>query len=171
MKQVKGDIFNQVADAICIPTNGYVTKAGKAVMGAGIAKIAKEKFKDIDSALGKHLNKKGNIPTIIYETPKYKIVSFPVKPEFVKNNGENVISKAKDRFKLGDIVPGWAAKATYDLINESLCHLVKLTDDNKWEKVIIPFVGCGNGELDRKTVSSMLNILLDDRFILIDYEQ
>ena len=51
MKEISGDLFSltiiNFADAICITTNGVVKKTGKAVMGAGCALSAREKFKNM----------------------------------------------------------------------------------------------------------------------------
>ena len=78
-----GDIWSEdgAADAIVVTTNGFVTKDGRGVMGAGIAKQAKDRFPGIEEELGKHLRANGNVPGIIGETADgTKIVSFPTKP-------------------------------------------------------------------------------------------
>ena len=38
MKEIRGDLFTQEADTICITTNGFVKANGECVMGRGCAK-------------------------------------------------------------------------------------------------------------------------------------
>lgn len=61
MKTAKGfaNIFDLGGDAICVTTNGMIKNDGLAVMGAGIAKEADNKYK-IARTLGQKLRETGN---------------------------------------------------------------------------------------------------------------
>ncbi len=54
MQLAQGDmwsVFGQ-ADLFLVTTNGVITRSGKLVMGAGIAKSARDRFPGLDQALG-----------------------------------------------------------------------------------------------------------------------
>jgi len=162
--------YDGVADAICITTNGYVTKDGRAVMGRGIAKEAKERLPGIDLELGRLLKEEGNVPHILGMLPGGSlIVSFPVKPESVLYDGGNVVEHIKRRWKLkkGQVVPGWAAKADLFLIFKSAILLREMADRHSWKQVILPRPGCRAGELDWELVKPVIKDVLDDRFLII----
>ena len=86
MIEIVGDLFNLNGGTdITIPTNGVVGVNGRAVMGAGVALIAKQSFENIDLVLGKQIKKYGNIPTYIggfisnINKEHYNVFSFPTK--------------------------------------------------------------------------------------------
>jgi len=146
MKELTGDMFStkiiSFADALCVTTNGFSKKNGRAVMGRGNAKQAKDLYKNIDLEFGNLLKKNGNIVQILRMNP-IPIISFPVKHN-------------------------WWEKADLELIRRSTFELVKLTDENNWKKIILPRPGCYNGKL--KWISEVKPILkdyLDDRFYII----
>lgn len=66
-----------------ITTNGIVKKDGSAVMGAGIARYAREHFRDIDTLLGDKLQSSGNhafdLGVWEFENRKMRLVSLPTK--------------------------------------------------------------------------------------------
>ena len=146
MKEISGDLFSltilNFADAICITTNGVIKKSGRAVMGAGCALSAKNKFKDIDLKLGNLIKENGHIVQIILFEPK-PIISFPTKINYWENS----------RFLL---------------IDKSIQQLISLTDQMKWNKVILPRPGCNNGGLSwMHQVKPFIKNKLDDRFWVI----
>ena len=156
-------------DAICITTNGFVRSDGRAVMGRGCALEAKKLFPDIDKKLGEILKTKGNVPAILSTVGGTDIVAFPVKPRGIKvsDDKSNLVEHMKENFAAGDIAPGWAARASLDLIKESAVGLVMLAEKNKWKIVVIPRPGCGAGQLKWEDVRPVLDKILDDRFYLI----
>lgn len=146
MKETVGNMFSakviSFADAICLTTNGFFKNNGRAVMGRGNAKQAKDLYKGIDLEFGKLLKKNGNIVQIVRMKP-IPIISFPVKHK-------------------------WWERADLDLIRKSAFELVKLTDWNVWQKVILPRPGCYNGKLKwLSQVKPILREYLDDRFYII----
>lgn len=151
MKEIVGDIFSHtiwnIADAICITTNGFVKKDGSAVMGAGVAKAAKEKFPDITFDLASYIKENGNKVQIIkwlaYKGKEIAIVAYPTKHNF------------------------WE-KSDINLIVKSAWQLKDLTDCYQWNKVIVPRPGCSNGKLSWiSDVKPVITNIFDDRFYLI----
>lgn len=142
------DIFDIMPDkaAICVTTNGYVKRNGKAVMGPGIAKYVNENW-HIDKRLGDLIKIYGNVPMdlgfINYKTKNLRLISFPTKNDYKDQSDINLIRRSSNL-----------------LLN--LCSCLDI--DNCY----IPCPGCGCGGLDYQTqVKSVLNDLLDDRFIII----
>lgn len=152
MKEITGNVFSSslltFADAICVTTNGFVKKNGKAVMGAGVAKQARDKFEGIDSDLGRLIKRNGNIVQVIrhiqIKGKRLSIVSFPTKYN-------------------------WWEKSDLKLIENSIKQLLVEMNHNHWGRVILPRPGCKNGKLSwLSEVKPLLEIYLDERFYIID---
>jgi O-acetyl-ADP-ribose deacetylase (regulator of RNase III) len=169
MKEIRGNLFDCHADVICITTNGFVTTRGEAVMGMGCAKAAAERWPGLRRQLGGLIRKYGNRPMIVGKTPQYRVVSFPVKPVSVINDGTNVVSHAAAKYVAGNVVPGFHAIADLDTIEKSALQLVEMANKFGWTRVVIPRPGCGAGELDWADVKPVLEGILDDRFRIITY--
>ena len=131
---------------IVIPTNGIVTKAGKLVMGAGLALEARERFPGLDTVLGSLVKRHGNVPVIVVGlglgATSYRIATFPTKHRW------------------SDIY------ADLDLIERSADHLCQLWE-GKEQLIYLPMVGCGYGRLRWEEVRPILEKRLDDRFIVV----
>lgn len=151
MIEVCGDIWNYqpFADSSkykvlrCIPTNGYTRISNnELVMGAGLAKDAKDRYCYLPKIFGEHVLKNGNNVCIVDE---YSIASFPTKECF------------------------WQ-KASLTLIERSAILLRHLTLE-KWDCVLLPRVGCGLGGLKWETVSKTISkILSESMFIVVNKE-
>jgi hypothetical protein len=146
MKEISGDVFSvpiiNFADAICITTNSVIKNNGRVVMGAGCALSAKNKFKDIDLKLGNLIKENGHIVQIIIWEPK-PIISFPTKVNYWENSRSS-------------------------LIELSIEQLINLTNQMKWEKVVLPRPGCSNGGLNWiSQIKPLIEKKLDDRFFVI----
>lgn len=154
MKEVKGDAFktwewygSNDEWLLCITTNGTVKKDGDAVMGAGIAKQAKEIFPWIPAQLGQFLSKYGNRMCYL----GCNLITFPVKHN-------------------------WYEKADIQLIKASCKELMDSLDDLKEDrgcevKALLVRPGCGNGKLNWETeVKPVISKLLDDRVVVIHNE-
>lgn len=141
-----GDLFNPPpeVDAICIPTNGVVKKDNRLVMGAGVAKIARDKFPLIDAEFGFWVNDNGNIPaTYKYSELDYRVISFPTKHH-------------------------WKDKSSIQLITNSAHNLNEIAAFYELEIVWLPAVGCGLGGLDwEPQVGPILSTILDNRFSVV----
>lgn len=145
--EVKGNAWNILNSysALCLTTNGTVTKEGKCVMGRGIALEAKNKISGIDSVLGKLIVKNGNVVQFIGQFPSgVKLFSFPVKHN-------------------------WFETADINLIKESAVQLMRAVEHYKLQSVLLPRPGCGNGKLDWADVSKELAEILDERIHIVSF--
>ena len=168
MKELKEDLFNSMlkegVDAICITTNGNYTRQGVAVMGAGIALTAQQKYPKIQQNLGRYLRIMGNnVPYIIgaidnrgeyfdvtaqdIKSKKFKclIISFPTKNHFKENS-------------------------SLELIKQSCMFLSEMADKHNLKNVYLPRPGVGLGNLNWEDVRTEIESLLDDRFTIVSKE-
>lgn len=145
MLEARGDLWElgSSADAIVITTNGFVKKDGTAVMGAGCAKEAAEKYPWLPAALGALLKERGNY-TYRFQTTYYDLVTMPVKHN-------------------------WREDADMTLIQRSVNDLIWLANEQSWERIVMPRPGCGNGNLRWEDVEPVLADYLDDRFTVVTY--
>lgn len=136
----RGNIFDEMADAVCVTTNGVVCSTG-AVMGAGIAKEADMRY-NLKAALGQKLKMHGNHVYDMGSFDSKHIVTFPTKHN-------------------------WRYKSDIALIKQSCYELVSLANGNNWKEVLLPPVGCGCGGLDfEKDIKPVIGSILDDRFVI-----
>lgn len=128
--------------AIGIPTNGFITKKGLGVMGAGLALDAKNRYPGIAENLGNHLKKEGNQVGWLQIYP-HRLVVIPVKPSFLKiesaDQKNTIIPKAKNLYRVGDIVPGYHCLADLNLIEKSLNQLVTFIEKKFNSKNVYSF--------------------------------
>lgn len=171
MKLEFGNIMYKKADAICITTNGFVKRNGEAVMGRGIAKQIADLFPQIPIQLGSCINNFGNKVSLLGNFVTINLISFPVKPKTVIFDGSNVVSYAANNYKIGDTVPGFHAKADLKLIEQSALQLVAMCNHTPWKRIILPYPGCGAGELNWSDVKPILDSILDDRFVAVTYKE
>ena len=144
MKEIFGNIWEQDCDWLCITTNGVVKKDGRAVMGAGIALQAKQRYSNIDKILAEKIRERGNVVSSLLKDGKKWIISFPTKND-------------------------WRNQSDIELIKQSAIDIKKHFDRMKNKpKVLIPRPGCSNGGLDWKDVKVVLEkILVNDQFVII----
>lgn len=171
MKELRGDLHDIPCDVVCITTNGFVSKNGKAVMGRGCAKEIKEREPGIDLILGAKIRELGPgvMPMKTLDDGK-TIVAFPVKPASVIYDGDNIVGHAKNKFKIGDEVPGYFAKAELEIIEHSARALRRMADSMpEWNTILVPRPGCGAGELEWKDVKPILEKYFDHRFNIVTF--
>jgi len=170
MIEIKGNLFNEPCDALCITTNGFVKKDGTCVMGRGCAKQAADYWPQLPKTVGQNISDYGNVvlAALLLSDGRH-LLSFPVKPVFVISDGSNCVKHMMSKFNIGDQVPGWAAVADIEIIRESATRLVVITNAYGWNKVVIPRPGCGAGELSWTAVKAELDKILDDRFYSITF--
>ena len=151
MREIEGDIweFHKAGKWVVVTTNGFIKKNGEAVMGAGIAKQATNKYPFFPKMLGHALQSYGNVP-MTFKTASIgnKYIDLRIFTLPVKHN--------------------WFEKADIDLITSSLEKLVKLVDNTDIEEVYMVRPGCGNGKLNWDDVKPIIEPLLDDRFIIVE---
>lgn len=145
MKVIKRNIWDYWKNGymIVIPTNGTIKKDGSCVMGKGLALQAKQYIHNIEYILGEAIETEGNKVFVLKDA---KIITFPVKHN-------------------------WWEKADLNLIEQSAKELKKLaTHCPDFLPIILPKVGCGNGQLKWKEVEPILNKYLTDGFTLVDLQ-
>ena len=152
MLELKGnyDIFNlpQEGEAMCVTTNGIVKSNGHAVMGAGIAKTANEKF-HLSEKLGSYLTKYGNRA---FNLGKYKRLS---------NNATFMVLSFPTKHN-------WRDDSDINLIMKSCEELMRICDKWNITKCYITPPGCACGRLDYESaVKPCISQILDDRFIVV----
>lgn len=140
--EVTGNMWDIPADAYCITTNGFVKKNGEAVMGAGCAKEAAQRWPELPDVLGLLIQTDGNIVQWIPDSDIHYIVTFPVKHN-------------------------WWEKADLPLIEQSAKDLMLGIEYRGRQKVLLPRPGCGNGRLKWDDVSKMLEPILDERVWIV----
>ena len=147
MIEEKIDLFS-ITDldvALCIPTNGYVTREGKATMGAGVALQAKKLYPQCVDILGALLSVNGNVVQRFWIQPI--LVAFPTKHY-------------------------WKDKSDLELIKKSANGLVELANVSQTiRKFYLPRPGCGLGGLNwegevRPLIEPILN---NDKFVITDW--
>lgn len=150
MREAIGSIWKSGADAIVIPTNMARTLTGLAVMGAGLARQAKDRIPHIQRWLGAYYEISGadygtstinQVATIWSHEVGAWVVAFPTK-----------------RFPHED--------SSLDIIRKSIVGLIDLAAMHKWEAVAMPRIGTGHGGLDWADVRFILESILDDRFVV-----
>ena len=169
MKEAKGNIFYTECDAVCITTNGFVKANGENVMCRGCALEAARIIPQLPKILGDKIRNNGNKAHVLYEQNNTFLCSFPVKPASIQFDETNVVNHMQSKFKVGDFVPGWAAKADPEIIYQSACELRALADEHDWKTIVLPRPGCGAGELNWSDIKPILEEILDDRFICMTF--
>jgi hypothetical protein len=167
-KEFKGNIwsFLNKANAICITINLHI-KNNDLIMGAGIAKEAKDRYPGIEKnaawiydnfgfdihTLKTHLDKN----TKLINT---HILGFPTKPNWirVKQDYSNILPYYRNyNFVVsGKDIPGYMGYSDLSLIEKSAIKLKNLIETMGWNMVICPKVGCGYGGLEWKNVKTIL---------------
>lgn len=119
---------------VVIPVNTVVNTAGKLVMGAGLAKIARDRFPGLDLSLGRAYQQ--GVPRVLPTT--HRIVAFPTKYHW------------KDPSPLGLVI-----KSMHELCQ----HWGRGTFER--EHVYVPAVGCGLGGLAVSEVRPILEDIVE----------
>lgn len=146
MLEAKGDIWDhwERGHVVAVTTNGLWDRLGNAIMGAGIAKQAKERFPELPGMLAQKLQSGGNL---LYYFPSIRVVTFPTKED-------------------------WREDSIPALIAASARRLTRLLDSGLIEPEHLPLYappfGAGNGNLDwEKQVKPLVDPILDDRVVVL----
>lgn len=168
-----GNMMHMDCDALVISTNGFVKSDGTNVMGKGIAKQVAELIPAIPKVLGLKLQQEGNIVHHLGNHNGVQLISCPVKPVTkVMESPTDAVMHMRTKLKVGDVIPGWACVADIEIIKESLIQLKELADANPtWKRILVPYLGCGAGELEWSNVKPLVTKYLDDRFIIVTFKK
>lgn len=148
MKTIVGNLWTVQADWLCITTNGNIKKNGSAVMGAGCAAAAVDRFSGIAVRLGELLQTKGNHVHFLGQYGSQRVYSFPTK-----HNWQYPADLALLKRSAAELWLQWADwRFIYD---------VEMS-------VVIPRPGCGHGQLTWQQVQPGLSEALpSDAFRII----
>jgi len=156
MLQKSGDMWtwNHEGRWIIICTNIGWKKDGSNPMGAGIARVAADKYPDLPEWYGKRC-KKYKDRTAVAAYTEGRLFLFPTKP-----------------FNEKQPWMSWKSDSCLSLIQRSCRQLVALANimDEKGHlltQIGLPLPGCGNGNLTPRDVMPIIIDLLDDRFVLL----
>ena len=153
MRQEIGNIWDHHSEKrwIVITTNIGWKKDGANPMGAGIARQASDMAPKLAEWYGKRCRRyRSGTAVCLYKRPKF--ILFPTKP---LNEAQPWMS--------------WKNDSCPDLIRRSAKQLAKLVEvKNLFGDIILPLVGCQNGNLRRGTVVPILEEYLNDRFVLVE---
>ena len=145
MLEQVGDFWSTKGDAHVITTNGNVTKAGRCIMGRGLALEARTMFPGLALRLGSLIQSRGNHVHYLGTWPRndttYNLFSFPVKHNY------------------------WE-KASLALIKDSAEELAFQVLPI-YQRIIMVRPGCGNGGRGWSVVKPIVS-LLDNRFIIVE---
>lgn len=124
MREFNGDIWGLLDSnsAICILTNNTVLANGKNIMGAGIAKEARDRNINLEFLCGKSI-KDDTFSLGLDYTTNAEMLRFPTKNDVWRDSDLNVIA-------------------------DSLNKLKNYCINNPTKKVYLPRPGCGCGGLD-----------------------
>lgn len=156
MIEIKGNYWDAAKndnpyryDAIVCTTNLTIKKDGSLVMGAGIARDFKERFKGINMNWGDRLMRGKHKEGFMVSTLKAYL------------GGERILSLVA--FPTKD---SWKDNSIPELIRNSALTLKQTADIMGWHYVLLPRPGCGMGGLEWENVKPLLN-MLDERFKVI----
>ena len=153
MEEIIGNLwdYHTQGSFICIMVNCTPNSRGNAIMGKGVAEQAAKRFPQLPKLLGStqieyagetFFTSRSRRPQIFL---KYRLITFPTKVT-------------------------WDVDSSLDLITHSSKYLVAIVD--KMPKLKVPIYlskpGVGNGNLEWKEVSKILEPILDDRFVICD---
>lgn len=148
MIEVTGDVweYHSAGYWLVVPTNGQVKSNGDAVMGAGMAKQAKEAFPELPERLGCALTCFGNR---VYPFTGIRVITFPTKDH-------------------------WKQPSSLPLIESSALQLRDLLRDGVLDnygsgRVAMVRPGCGHGGLAWADVKAVIEpILAGNRYVVVD---
>lgn len=175
MKETKGNILEQTADAICILSCGYIRLNGEAYIEKG-QKAAAKKWPVYSKWLG-HLTLMHGQHVIMLTRGKkkrlgsmklpYHVVNFPYKPSGGISDVRNVAKQFRTTYKEGMPVPGWAMRTSMSLLKQSAKELRSLAKARGWRRV---YIQAPTG-IKWGVARPILDRILGDRFTVIFEEE
>lgn len=146
MKYLSGDIWSLATELnawVVVPTNTTLRRDGLAVMGAGLAKDAVERFSELPQNLANHIRQFGD--RLYVDSP---IICMPTKHNW------RLPSQIR-----------WIEQGCIELLD--LARILSSVDDTR--PILLPQIGCGLGGLNwERQVRPMVDSILEgDRFVLV----
>lgn len=163
MKTCYGDIwaFYDAGYYVCIPTNLGWTRDGRNVMGAGLAKQAKERFPALPLEVGREYRRLAASLDVNSEPPV-----------FCSKTAERIILVPSKPLNVEQPEFSWRSKSTIDFVRRSLLSLKKWLEEHPACKVAIPLIGAGCGELPEEVSASIIQDVLGKSSVcLVNYQR
>lgn len=160
MKRERGDIWalqqSMHGALVVVPVNCGFNDSGIAIMGAGVAKQAAERFRWLRATWGTYCL--GAYHAGVLPDPH---VDWTSRTILVPTKGCRRENPALS----------WSLPGDLALVELGLVWL--RTFSISWfrteERILLPLIGCGLGGLSQSDVVPLLEKYLDDRFTLVDY--
>lgn len=131
----------QETDKFLFTSNGIIKGDNSLVMGAGIAKEVRDRFKGIDKAIGTYINSLG------IETEKgYGLLLSP-------NGGKVGAFQTKIHYK--DESPLWLIRKSTDMLGE-------YAENNPHIIISMPYPGIGHGNRSMEEIEPIISVLPDN---------
>lgn len=148
MQLAQGDMWTVYDQAVLflVTTNGVVTRSGALVMGAGIAKQARDRFPGLDQALGSAVKAAGS-PYGLLVSPRWSI----------SPGGSGATAKL-GAFQTKD---NWTEGSSPVLIGFAANKLLAWCEAHPTARVHLNMPGVGCGGLSREAVLPLLASLPD----------
>lgn len=155
MREIVGNLwdFQRAGAILVIAVNSEVSPdTGKAIMGKGIAREARDRLWNIDAKLGAYITQYGSrcfrFPMDVTESKifEWTLITMPTKVR-------------------------WREPADPMLIAQSCAQLVEMVDKFGYSEIHMVRPGVGNGKLSwEQVVKPLIDPLLDNRFIVVSKE-
>ncbi|MCK9428789.1 MAG: hypothetical protein M0R17_02110 [Candidatus Omnitrophica bacterium] len=141
-------VWHKLGSTIVIPTNEGWKHDGSNVMGAGLAKEAREVYTELPKIYGRDCQ----LLTSRVYYPDYRLILVPSKPLNVKSPHLS-----------------WQGNANINTVTKSLKWLQDISESLP-EKVYVPLIGAGNGQLDPELIKELMDkILISEKFIGVTF--
>lgn len=159
MKETIGNLWELPCDLRVITTNPIVNRRGAAVMGRGCAREATERIGGIEYHFAALLQAHGNRVMRLAEQGSDGSWALG---RFSKDRSGTVLCSFP-------VKRHWKEEAVPELIERSARQLVALAHTFRYETVILPRPGVGNGRLRWEDVRPILDGILDHRFTVVTF--
>ena len=142
MIEMRGDLWTYPAEAIVVPINWRTRADESAVMGAGVAKQAADRYRGLAIHVGEFIAR--NPTPCAFTLPTWDglvpLIAVPTKRD-------------------------WRKPSSLGLIELAARGLPEIVGD--WQTIALPRLGCGLGGLRWEDVRPVLAAHLDDRFVVV----
>ena len=128
--------------------NWTTKRNGDAVMGAGVAKQAAERWPWLPASLGNFIIRGDGPAVLTFQAHKddvpglFHVVCVPTKHD-------------------------WRQPSTLGLVELGVRTLIPQVNRSRWQTVALPRLGCGLGGLRWEDVEPVLARYMDDRFVVL----
>jgi hypothetical protein len=168
------DEFYEKLCAVCLPTCGWISGAGKPKFESGPVKEAVKRWGSAATKLGTLLRREGvgvhvlsdsdfyEGPTIDGKSTPCHVVSFPIKPSVIypATNMEGIQKRWRGEAEGKLYVPGWQGIPQLAIIRHSTLDLAEIAAARKWKRIGVPVIESSEGDLKWGEVKAMMREIL-----------